>query len=420
MKECLFWCDAPVTITGFATVSRNILKVLDKTGKYRFTVLGISHQGLPFNVADYPYLEYPKHGGLHMAHEGNDIYGMGKVVRFLQTGTFDILFILNDPFVLKFTMPQILKVREGLKKKFKIIFYFPTDCPPKDDWAGVVNMTDFPVAYTNFGRDTMSSLLPELGTKLRVIPHGTDKEMFKPIPGPARDLLRKSMFGAAGDKFIILNVNRNQPRKDLSSTFSVFAQVKAKRPNAYLYILGAMNDAGGNLQEIALQYGLVLGRDWNCPNPNMYNANQGMPIENVVQLYAAADLVITTTLGEGWGLSVTEAMACKKPIVAPRHSSLSEIIGENQERGWLVGAGGPGHTLCLGPHDNSTVRPMVHQDEMVDRIKKIIDYPGQSAKKIEAAFNWVPTWEEVGGAWRDVFEQASLVDEPKEEVTNAP
>lgn len=417
--ETLFWCDSPTCSTGFSTVSRNILKVLDKTEKYRFTVLGISHHGIPYDTKEHPYLEFPKHGGLFAAQEGNDIYGFQKAMRLLSTGAFDILFILNDPFVMKFALPQIVALRDKLAKKFKIVFYFPVDSAVKKEWADVVNLSDFPVAYTQFGFKSMTAHIPELKDKLRVIYHGTDKSIFKPIVGPPREALKQAIFGPNAKKFVILNVNRNQPRKDLNSTFEVFAKLHAKKPDTFLYILASMNDVGGNLEEIASHHGLVLGRDWECPNPKNYSPNQGMPIHLVVQLYAASDLVITTTLGEGWGLSITEAMACRKPVVAPRHTSVQEIIGENEERGWLVPAGGFGHTVCQGPNDNNNVRLVVHHQEMVDRIRKVMEYPGQSAKKVDAAFEWVPTWEEVGQEWLAVFEQASLVAAP-EDVTEAP
>ena len=51
-------------------------------------------------------------------------------------------------------------------------------------------------------------------------------------------------------------------------------------------------------------------------------------------MYNAADLYLTTSLGEGWGLGVTEAMACHTPVAMPRHTSLAEIgeaLGEGTQ-----------------------------------------------------------------------------------------
>ena len=413
-KEVLWWADSPTVATGFGTVSRNLLKVLHETGKYRFTVLGISYMGVPYDIEKFPYLKFPEQGGLFPAAEGQDIYGFSRVLKTLQTGIFDVLFILNDPFVIAACLSHILRVRDEAKKKFKIVFYFPTDVPPKKEWVSeVIAKVDFPVAYTDYGvREIAKHMAPDSAPFGRIY-HGTDKSIFFPIVGEARAMLRKALFGTVAEHFIILNVNRNQPRKDLNRTFEVFAKVHKKIPETFLYILAATNDVGGNLIEIAEQHGLVYGKDWGAPPVGLYNPNQGVPVETVNQIYNCADLVMTTTLGEGWGLSITEAMACKVPVIAPRHTSLQEIVGENEERGFLVKCGGPDHTVSLGAQDNNRVRPAVHVDEMAEDIIKIIRYPSKTQKKIAAAAAWVPSWDDVGASWREIFELATKQEEPE-------
>lgn len=414
MKEVLWWGDSPTVSTGFGTVSRNLLSALHATGKYRFTVLGVSHLGLPFDVDKFPYLKFPDNGGLYPALEGQDVYGFRKVVQMLSSGAYDVLFILQDPFVLQHVMPQIIGLRQNLKKKFSIVYYFPLDMPPKAEWVkSAIAQADFPVTYTEYARNGIAAIDPATAERVRVIHHGTDKAAFAPMLGDARDLLRKTIWGDFADRFIILNVNRNQPRKDLNKTFEVFAKVKRKHPDAYLYVLAAMNDVGGNLREIAAQHGLEYGKDWNSPPETFYTPNQGMPQEMVHNLYVASDLVMTTTLGEGWGLSMTEAMSCGIPVIAPRHTSLPEIVGENEERGWLAHSGGDGNTICLGPLDNSIVRPMVDTLDMADKIGRIIKYPGQSKKKIAAALAWVKDWHDLGHEWASIFDEACILVEAR-------
>ena len=73
-----------------------------------------------------------------------------------------------------------------------------------------------------------------------------------------------------------------------------------------------------------------------------------MEDDALVGLYNAADLYLTTSLGEGWGLGVTEAMSCHTPVAMPKHTSLDEIgydaggsagpIWLPQETGYVCGA----------------------------------------------------------------------------------
>lgn len=419
--EVLCWMDSPTVATGFATVSRNLLTQLNKTGKYRFTVLGISHLGIPFDTDKYPYLKFPEHGGLYPAQDGGDVYGFRKILSMISAGKPDILFILNDPFVIGNIMPQLLAIRDQLPKKFSIVYYFPLDMKPKKAWVTeTIAKVDFPITYTEFASSAVLEQEPSL-TNLKVIPHGTDREQFKPIVGDARTFLKKSIFGPYSERFIILTVCRNQPRKDLNKTFEVFSKFHKRFPETYLYVLASMNDVGGNMQEIAEQHGLKYGDDWNCPPAQSYNPNQGMPIAMVHSLYAACDLLVSTSVGEGWGLPITEAMSCGIPVLVPRHTSLVEIVGENEERGWLVEAGHFGDTMTMGLNDNNIVRPMVNSENMLEKLTRIYRYRSQSEKKIKAALEWVPTWESTASDWEEIFEAAAeLCDQRTEEAKKKP
>ena len=44
-RKVLVWADSPTVATGFAQVSRNVLKELYKTGEYKFDMVGINFYG---------------------------------------------------------------------------------------------------------------------------------------------------------------------------------------------------------------------------------------------------------------------------------------------------------------------------------------------------------------------------------------
>jgi glycosyltransferase involved in cell wall biosynthesis len=140
-----------------------------------------------------------------------------------------------------------------------------------------------------------------------------------------------------------------------------------------------------------------------------------------------ADLLITTTTGEGWGLSITEAMASKLPVVAPNHTACREIIGSDWDRGFLVESGGKDGTFTWGPHDRNVLRPRVWIDDMVIKMhyvwimwsgggltegeKDVYKADPEVLKQIvDRAYEWVPTWDSVGEAWRAIFARATYVN----------
>jgi glycosyltransferase involved in cell wall biosynthesis len=59
--------------------------------------------------------------------------------------------------------------------------------------------------------------------------------------------------------------------------------------------------------------------------PKEYSENKGFSTEELNKIYNSFDCFITTTTSEGWGLTITEAMATKTLVVCPKHTSLTEI-----------------------------------------------------------------------------------------------
>jgi len=409
----LVWADTPTCATGFGQVCRNILAELDSTGKYSFNILGINHGGDYYDHDKFPYHISP---ATCLLTNDTDLHGRSKLLRILKNERIDILFIINDTFLVQSIMKDILKIRSelSLDRQFIIVYYFPIDAIPRPDWINeTVKVVDFPVTYTQYAKNECckqtNSIFP-----LDVIYHGTNKTDFFPLDDPTIHDFRVKVFKDHCDDFIILNVNRNQQRKDLHRSLAAYALFHKKVPNSFYFINCQMDDIGGNIALIGEQYGLTMpdpGKDikgdWTCPAPGTFNSSQGYGIVVLNGLYNAADLLISSTLGEGWGLSCTEAMQCKTPVLFPRNTSLVEMIGPEEERGYFCDSGeDEDHFICLGPMDNHLIRPVVNVHNMADKMEYVYNHYDEATAKAEEAFKWVPSWNDLLPKWLSVFEKA--------------
>jgi glycosyltransferase involved in cell wall biosynthesis len=149
-----------------------------------------------------------------------------------------------------------------------------------------------------------------------------------------RSLLRKQIEitpggkveGVPPDAFIVLNVNRNQTRKRLDLTAQYFCEwvqmfdVK----DAFLMVhscpTGEEDFDIKNLMEFYGQRNRLL---WIEPE-----IGYGIPEAYLSATYNLADIQISTTMGEGFGLTTLEGMACGIPQIVPDFSALGEICGE--------------------------------------------------------------------------------------------
>ncbi len=59
--------------------------------------------------------------------------------------------------------------------------------------------------------------------------------------------------------------------------------------------------------------------------PENYSENKGVDVKELNVIYNTFDCFVTSTTAEGWGLTVTEAMATETPTIVPYHTSLQEI-----------------------------------------------------------------------------------------------
>jgi glycosyltransferase involved in cell wall biosynthesis len=394
--KVLAYCDTPSCATGFGTVSRNIFEGLYSTGRYAIDVLGINYWGNPH---PFPYRIWPTG-----TNPQNDPYGRQKICKMIPQMEFDLLFFLQDSFIMDFLPELIPQLRLG-GKKFKSICYYPIDGVPKEQWIKNISAVDFPVSYCEYGKRLSQEVYPSV-TELGMIPHGVNIREYYPLAEQEIKEFRQKYFASQANKFVWTNLNRNQQRKDIPRTIMAFSEFKKIVPDSVLYLHMAKQDQGWDLLEVCKSFGLNIRTD--VIFPENFGPNQGYPRDVVNLIYNVSDCVVSSCLGEGFGLSWIEAMAAKTPILMPNNTALTEFITE--DRGYLIDSGtNPSLYTVLG-HDNEVIRPLVDVDDMVKKMLHIYKNYDEAKQKAENAYKWVTTsmdWQRsIVPQWIPVFDNA--------------
>lgn len=401
-KIKVLWLSDFLCNSGFANVAQNIMKRLIKTGRYEFTVIGINYLGDPYDHDQWPIKVYPAQWLARQDVEAyRDVFGRQRVIDALLTGNYDLFFSIQDlPIITDKSFARAVhtvkkELKDQGKKMFRWIHYFPIDSTyVRDHWViEGIDFVDLPVAYTEFGRNLIKDKTTK---KVEVMPHGIDLTDFHPLPEAEIREAKENIFnGAAKGKFLISNINKNQRRKDIPTTIKSFALFHKQRPDSYLYLHMTPDLADGcDIRVVAHDCGLKLSKDYLYP---FTMTQEGIGVEHLNLLYNVTDLVVTTTLGEGWGLSLTEAMATKTPVIGPDHTSLTEIIGK--DRGILVPAE---ESINLGTVDLNLDRPKLNAETFADGIKKAYFGPNKN----EPGYDWVTknlNWDDLAKKWDELF-----------------
>ena len=336
-KKILYYADSPTTTTGFGVVSKYLLWGIHQTGHYDIDCLAINYYGDFFDKKQFPYQIIPS-----KLRDPRDPYGLEMFLGAIDHNDYDLVIVMNDIFVVEQLVDKYKKIIENKvnnqKKVPKLIYYYPVDCRVVQGTTRFIEMADAAVAYSDFAVAETLKAAPHLNPQRIYL--GSNPDLFKPLPVEERRKLRAQYLGIQSDStFVIINVNRNSLRKDIAKTIKVFSEFQKQYADTILYLHTAVVDAGaGSMHPIDLGAALHhLGPQVQSRVrfPANFQVAAGFPEKSLNELYNTADCYLTTHAGEGWGLTIVEAMAAGIPVILPDNTVTPEQVGMDGDRGYV-------------------------------------------------------------------------------------
>ena len=388
-RKILFIGDGVVP-TGFSTVLHNIIGNL--TDEFDAHHLAVNYYGDPH---DKTWKVYP-------AALGGDIWGFGRLPYFIDQ-KLDGIFILNDLWVVD---TYLKKIKETFKDKIPpIVVYFPVDSKYLDlEWFKNFDIVDKVVVYTKFGYNEVKTCKQDLEPE--IVPHGINTDQFYKIDSPKRELKtliypnREDFL----DSFVVLNANRNQPRKRIDLTLQAFKLFSENKPdNVKLYCHMGSKDMGWNLFKLAFRYGIEKRLIVTNTLPNL----QMVSVEKLNLIYNATDVGLNTAVGEGWSLTNMEHAVTGAPQVVPNHSALTELY---KDIGLLV----PVDTWVESP-DTLTISGVVRPEAVAERLQILYENKDLlyklAEKSVEKFSRPEYSWKEIAKTrWLPIFREVYDTD----------
>ena len=348
----LLWVGDAGCDSGFARCTHKVLDTLRH--EWDVTVLALNYRGDPHK---YPYPMYPA-----LKYMG-DPFGVKRILEVCTAVAPDMVVIQNDPW----NIPAYVAALEPMKTKPVLVGAIAID-GKNCQGERYLNGLDHAIFWTEFAQ--REAVEGGFTKPSHVVPMGVDRSIYSPGD---RDAARKQLGWAdmknpktgksvPDDAFVFLNVNRNQPRKRMDLTYQYFADFVHNHgaDNAYLYMhVAPTGDSGYDLRQLTRYYGLqgrVILVDQGIWN--------GASEQELVDTYRAADVLISTTQGEGWGLTTLEAMACGLPCIVPDWSALGDWA---RTAARLVTCS----TTALTPNNTNVVGGIPDRDKFVYALREV-------------------------------------------------
>lgn len=174
------------------------------------------------------------------------------------------------------------------------------------------------ITVSEFSKREMVNLLGVSEDKVKVIYNGVGPEFENVGDAEATRLclerysVRKPFLLAVG------NISRRKNHLAMIRGFALWLN-RHPRSEYRLVIAGKPQNAARTVFSEAFRLGL---------DKNRLNVLGYVPEQDLPYLYAGAELLLNTSLYEGFGLPLIEAMRCRLPVIASRSSCFPEIAGD--------------------------------------------------------------------------------------------
>lgn len=258
-------------------------------------------------------------------------FGFTEVRSYVNTLKPDVCIVYNDMVVLYNVISQLkLAQKEDGLSNMKIIAYIDQIYlnQKKEFIEYINNNVDHAILFTPYWEKIIISQNLKVPTSF--LQHGFNPMTYFPIP---KKLARK-FYNLNEDDFVILNLNRNQPRKRWDLCLKAFAEIVSrhgeKTPKIKLIIATAVDGAWNLLQiyerelnkrNLTLEHGMK--------NVVLLNNPQQITDEETNILYNVADIGINTCDGEGFGLCNFEQAGIGIPQVVPNLGGFMDFFDDS-------------------------------------------------------------------------------------------
>lgn len=303
----LWWSNAPWAGTGYGTQTAQATRRIKAAGH---EVVISNNYGLQATQGGWE--------GIPVLNTGFHPHSIDTLLSHAEHERADWTITLYDVWVFQ-PRAQFADMR--------IASWVPVDSDPIPPEVLAWCREHFSIAMSQYGQQQLRAN----GVDARYVPHAIERDVYRPTPSDLR-----ARIGVPDDAFVVFvnAANKGKPaRKAWPEMLDAFAQFSRRHDDAYLFL---NTDLAGTVDGVPLPHIMTLNGirpERVRVTPAFDYLNHRVSPQQVAAMYTASDVLLSTSMGEGFGLSVIEAQACGTPVIVTDFTAQPELVGA----GWKVG-----------------------------------------------------------------------------------
>jgi len=338
--------DHPLHLSGVAIQTKYMIEgLLDKhPDKYEFVSLGgakehQNYQPIAPTDNENDWVIYPVDGFGEPSH----------IRSVLKSEQPDVLWFMTDPRFYEW----LWNMEDEIRPHCPMVYYNIWDNYPYPKFnEAFYSSTDVLVPISKLTEDVNREVSED--SDIYRIPHTFDSKAFRPRANQEIAKLKSQEFWEKmKDKFVFFFNGRNCRRKHTATTIKWFKEFldEVGHDNACLLMHTQPQDPNGpNLQRVAVDMGMNNGEV-------IFSTNK-IPPDDLAKVYNAVDCTVLLSDAEGWGVPITESLACETPVIATKTGGMQEQVKDgDMEFGRLIE---PASKMLVGTQNV----PYIYEDRL--------------------------------------------------------
>ena len=352
-KKRVMWCGThPIQSNGYSRVMYYIGKYLGKYDDIEFTIYGFQNFNNTMGQESIRN-DIPKNVTIHDAYANEEPkrtgFGEKEIGNYIKEHPQDIIIIFNDAIVTTSLTATIMNECGSEKHNFKLISYMDQVYRYQHkNYISILNTYyDGIIAFTPYWKDVALKLGIKKDMPIFIFPHGFDHKLYYPID----QKIARMYYNYNENDFMVLNLNRNQPRKRWDITIIAWVEFVERHYHVNITKKLTKNDCKINKytsRPIKLVIGTMMDGYWELNDiienevkfrdvPLEYVKNtivqlqapQQLSDRDINILYNACDVGLNTADGEGFGLCGFEGLALGKAQISSYVGGMIEFLNES-------------------------------------------------------------------------------------------
>jgi glycosyltransferase involved in cell wall biosynthesis len=348
-KKRILWAGTHILQSnGYSRVMYYITKYLGKYEDIELTIYGFQN----FNTCEFQKNlrnEISESVIIYDAYANEDPkrngFGEKEIGNYIKNHPQDIIIIFNDAMITSAITADIVNNCWDQKHNFKLISYMDqVYIYQKQEYINLLNTYyDSIIAFTPYWKEIAYKLGIKKEMNIHIFPHGFDHNLYYPIDKK----IARIYYNYDMNDFMVLNLNRNQPRKRWDTTMMAWAEFV----NRHYQVNVLKKNLGGNkhtTRQIKLIVGTEMSAHWDLLDVFVhYLKNLEVPLEYAIKtiiplkapqqlsdrdiniLYNCCDVGLNTADGEGFGLCGFEGLAVGRAQVSSYVGGMREFLNDN-------------------------------------------------------------------------------------------